>query len=146
MARNKRRRFEDREHVGHSVFVPKRRHEHPKARHDRRKDSATAMEAELATFCATNRCTLSITNERHHWKITRGRYIAEWWPSTAKLVLDRRYRHGIHAHDVFQVMAILASRWDGVNCKHVQTVAFPWGTACRDCEAVLSRADPDPPF
>jgi hypothetical protein len=33
--------------------------------------------------------TLRITNEGHHWQIADGGFLAEWWPSSAKLVIGK---------------------------------------------------------
>lgn len=38
--------------------------------------------------------------------------VAEWWPSSAKLVLDRKYERGVHAHDYEQVMRYLTKAWN----------------------------------
>lgn len=43
-------------------------------------------------------------DERHN-----GNQVAEWWPSSAKMVLNKNYPNGIHIHDYQQAMAELAS-------------------------------------
>lgn len=42
--------------------------------------------------------------------MTTGTKIAEWWPSSAKLVLNKDWDNGIHTHDVDQLINELA-RW-----------------------------------
>lgn len=51
---------------------------------------------------------LSVHNDGHHWVFRDGSgRVAEWWPSSAKLVLNRDYGRCIHAHDWPQVLAEL---------------------------------------
>jgi hypothetical protein len=33
--------------------------------------------------------SLRVNNDGHHWIFERGRFVAEWWPSSSKLVLNR---------------------------------------------------------
>ena len=53
---------------------------------------------------------LKISNGGNHWTFTKGLAIAEWWPSSARLVLQREYRtRDQHVHDYQQVMAAVAA-------------------------------------
>lgn len=50
---------------------------------------------------------LAVHNDGHHWLLRNGGFTAEWWPSSAKLVLNRDYGRNIHAHDWLQVLSAL---------------------------------------
>ena len=104
-------RYSDREQVGRSDVVPFRHCEPAKARHDRRKRTAEDLGDRILAWCHSRNITLEIKNDFHHWVFTVGQKKAEWWPSTAKLVLNRDYNNGIHAHDWKQVVKVLSERW-----------------------------------
>jgi hypothetical protein len=48
-----------------------------------------------------------ITNGGHHWQVTKGSFLAEWWPSSAKLVINKLWHDGIHCHDYKQAFEII---------------------------------------
>jgi len=50
--------------------------------------------------------TLRITNEGHHWQIADEGFLAEWWPSSAKLVIGKKWHDGIHCHDYKQALKL----------------------------------------
>jgi hypothetical protein len=41
--------------------------------------------------------TLRVLNGGHHWLIQKPGFVAEWWPSSAKLALNRHYDRTYHA-------------------------------------------------
>jgi len=94
----------DRVRSGRSSIVPYRSGESFKARHFRRLAANLQHEAKLRQWCQQNGLALRITNEGHHWQVTEGRFVAEWWPSSAKLVINKRWREGIHCHDYKQAI------------------------------------------
>src|SRR2546430_4225434 len=51
-------------------------------------------------WCGQRGLTLRITNEGHHWQIADGGFLAEWWPSSAKLVIGKKWHDGIHCHEI----------------------------------------------
>jgi hypothetical protein len=57
-------------------------------------------------WCGQRRVTLRITNEGHHWQITDGSFLAEW-PSSAKLVMDKKWHDEIHCHDYKQALKVI---------------------------------------
>lgn len=78
-------------------------------RHDRRLDTALRPKsvAILRQWAGRQGLTLKVCNQGQHWVI-RGKHIAaDWWPRSAKLVINSRWEDGIHAHDVGQVIAEL---------------------------------------
>lgn len=51
--------------------------------------------------------TLDVMNGGQHWKIRKEGFVAEWWPSSAKLVVNKHWQNGIHVHDYKQVLSVL---------------------------------------
>src|SRR5207253_7523516 len=43
----------------------------------------------------------------HHWQIADGGFLAEWWPSSAKLVIGKKWHDGIHCHDYKQALKVI---------------------------------------
>jgi len=50
---------------------------------------------------------LRITNEGHHWQLTKENFLAEWWPSSAKLVINKQWSRGRHCHDFRQALEMI---------------------------------------
>ena len=99
--------------AGRSREVPYVYGEEPGARHDRRLRAALESESRVRAWCGNAGVDLSITNEGHHWHFRRGGAAADWWPSSAKLVLDQRWAEGIHIHDTHQLLRELKARFNG---------------------------------
>jgi hypothetical protein len=76
-------------------------------RHARRLNVNLQQEVHVRRWCEKRGLTLRITNGGHHWQITDGRFLAEWWPSSAKLVTGKCWQDGIHCHDYKQVLKVI---------------------------------------
>jgi len=94
--------------AGRSRIVPYRRSEDFRTRHARRLRADLEQKNNLRQWCELRRLTLRTTNEGHHWQITDGSFPAEWWPSSAKLVIGKRWQDGIHCHDYRQALKVIA--------------------------------------
>ena len=73
----------------------------------RRLSANLEQEANVRRWCEQRGLTLRITNEGHHWQITDGGFLAEWWPSSAKLVIGKKWHDGIHCHDEKQALKVI---------------------------------------
>jgi hypothetical protein len=93
--------------VGRSRIVPYYRSEDFRTRHERRLSANLEQAAEVRRWCQQRGLALRITNEGHHWQVTDGRFLAEWWPSSAKLVIGKRWYDGIHCHDYKQALKVI---------------------------------------
>lgn len=106
-----RKRFHDRTTAGRSASVPYIPGEEPGARHARRHGEAQANEERARVFCRQVGLSLSVCNHGHHWIFSLSEphrmFVAEWWPSSAKLVVQKKWEKGIHVHDVDQVIGVL---------------------------------------
>src|SRR5690348_4211933 len=103
-------RYSDTKSVGRSDLVPWRAGESHSDRHGRRLNDALRFESVLQAWCDERGVALKVSNEGHHWRFMSPKVFAEWWPSSAKLVFDKKYQNGVHCHDVEQVATLLAKR------------------------------------
>jgi hypothetical protein len=108
MARNRRKtRLADIRSLGR---VDGRVEKDWRSRHKIRKRRAVSNDRNAGLAFASLGAWLRIANDGHHWTIAFPKgspRVAEWWPSSAKLVLDRQYTRGIHAHTWQQVFSFL---------------------------------------
>jgi len=108
----RRSRYDDVSSLGRSDVVPYRRWEDPAGRHARRLYTNLKYQADVRVWAQRLGIDLKISNEGHHWRLVFGTRVAEWWPSSAKLVLDRNYDSGVHVHDFQQVVGYLENQWN----------------------------------
>src|SRR5215813_9313209 len=107
----RKRSIPDSKRAGRSRIVPFYRGEDFRTRHARRLATNLHQEADVRQWCDQRGLRLRITNEGHHWQITDGAFLAEWWPSSAKLVINRRWHDGIHCHDYQQALKIIGESY-----------------------------------
>jgi len=104
----KRIRNPDKYIIGRSSLVPYIESESWKSRHHRRMVAALQDKEKVEAWCRKNRWFLSIKNNGHHWMfITREKKMIEWWPSSGKLAIGKRWKEGIHCHDCQQLLKVL---------------------------------------
>ena len=84
-------------------------HEYRRQRRDRRLHRNLDVAAEAQAWAARHGFTLRVLNDGHHWLFQKPGLVAEWWPSSAKLVLNRDYLHDQHAPHWPQVAMLLAN-------------------------------------
>ena len=108
MSKRRRRRRPDKKFVGPSEVAPFVPGESAMERHARRKGIALASVPAFESWCEANDWKIEVKNNGHHWiMVHRDGTLAEWWPSSAKLVLEKRWNKGVHCHDVDQVRRVL---------------------------------------
>lgn len=47
----------------------------------------------MKAFCEARDLELSIRNENQHWIVSRNKFVAEWWPSTGRVVINKRWNN-----------------------------------------------------
>lgn len=104
-------RYQDVESAGKSAIVPRRRRETMEERHRRRLQVALGQLNWVRNKCAWNGWSLRTSNGGHHWQFRFEHYLAEWWPSSAKLVFDKKWKAGVHVHDWEQALRVIGKRW-----------------------------------
>lgn len=73
-------------------------------RHARRQATAVHKgRKRLEDYCKAKGFSFDVTNEGLHWQIRHGLILIEWWPITAKMVVNKQWTKGIHVHDVRQL-------------------------------------------
>ncbi len=90
--------------AGRSTTVPFVPGEGSGVRHDRRLTAAMDREAEARGLCEPRGVSLVVRNGGHHWQFRKGQRQVDWWPSSAKLIFNQRWKRGTHAHDLDQVL------------------------------------------
>jgi hypothetical protein len=78
-----------------------------RARRERRLGRTLDLEPEVARWAAQHGFTLRVLNDGHHWLLQKPGLTAEWWPSSAKRVLNRDYLRDHHAPHWPQVAAAI---------------------------------------
>lgn len=106
-----RNRRPDRRSAGRSKLIPFVPGEEDRIRHYRRLTVNLDNREVVEAWCAEWSVALAVKNEGHHWIFTHGESIAEWWPSSAKLVFNKRWNHGIHVHGFRQAAEIILGRF-----------------------------------
>ena len=106
-----RKRIRDKTNLGPSKLVPYKAGESPKKRHARRLAVAMSHEKDVRAWCEEKHVSLKIHNGGHHWMFQRGGCLVEWWPSSAKLVVNKQWKKGYHVHDYTQLLPVLASQY-----------------------------------
>jgi len=117
---SRKKSIPDRVRAVRSRIVPYQRGEDFRTRHARRLNANLVQEANVRRWCEQRGLTLRITNEGHHWQITDGYFLAEWWPSSAKLVIGKKWHNGIHCHDYKQMLKVIEDSYR----QHAVRMAF----------------------
>ena len=103
----KRNRYGDTSSLGKSNLIPYRKNEDPKSRHYRRLKVNLNWRNDLIQWARANSFRVEVKNEGHHWILVKPEIRVEWWPSSAKLVINQKWDKGIHCHDYKQLIDLL---------------------------------------
>ena len=87
--------------------VPLEPREYLRQRRDRRLERNTTALHEAKTWADQHGFSLRVNNEGHHWMWQKNGLLAEWWPSSAKLVFNRNYDRCVDAYDWRTVISFL---------------------------------------
>lgn len=102
-------KYNDKRRAGPSKVAPFIEGETATERHARRATAAESSIKEFRKALLEIGWSLSIVNYGTHWIMTKhgAKNKVEWWPNTAKLVINQNWRNGIHVHDTEQVLHII---------------------------------------
>jgi len=104
----KRTRNPDKYRMGRSSIAPYVASEGWQTRHHRRMQAALANSHEVEVWCERHKWRFSIKNNGHHWVfVTSEDKMIEWWPSSGKLAIGKKWPEGIHCHDYQQLLEVL---------------------------------------
>jgi len=79
-------------------------------RRQRRLDRNKSAADQAKTWADRHGFAFRVNNDGHHWMWQKGKLVAEWWPSSAKLVVNRNYQGSSHAHDWTAVIPFLENQ------------------------------------
>jgi hypothetical protein len=91
-------------HSGRRVLSPE---EYKRQRRLRRMQRTSDLESEVRAWAVRQGCSLRVLNDGHHWLFQKPGFMAEWWPSSARLAVDRDYGSHIHAPHWAEVVVAL---------------------------------------
>jgi len=100
-------KYDDHKTAGRSEVVPFIEGESTDGRHARRLHDNYGLRGVVEKWCQENNAALRIQNHNQHWIVTSGDLIAEYWPSTAKCVINKQWKRGVHVHDVHQFIGVI---------------------------------------
>ena len=100
-------KFQDIRSLGKSNIAPYIKDETWRARHDRRKNINMSFSKNLSDWCNQNNWKFEIKNNGHHWIFKKNNILVEWWPSSAKLVKNKKWGEGLHCHDYLKIIEYL---------------------------------------
>ena len=103
--------------------------EYKRRRRERRMDRTARLESEVRAWAERYGCTLRVLNDGQHWLFQRPGFVAEWWPSSAKLAVNRDYLHACHAPHWAEVSNVLErhlpTKAEGMNAHALLTIDRP---------------------
>lgn len=76
-----------------------------------RVEREVGKQLQMDDWCEDRGIDMTVKNDGQHWRFVMGRRSADWWPSSAKLVLNQKFDAPIHATSAEQVQRILTDRW-----------------------------------
>src|SRR2546421_1475228 len=86
--------------------------EYKRLRRDQRMERTPELESQVRAWAEQLRCSLRVLNDGHHWLFQKPGFMAEWWPSSARLAVNweyDRYHHGPHWADAVAVLLTVVS-------------------------------------
>lgn len=80
-------------------------------RHQRRLKLAIKHSDRLKGYCNHKGYELKISQEGKHFVINRKRLHIDWYPYSAKMIVNYQNGDGIHVHEVSQIISYLEFAW-----------------------------------
>jgi hypothetical protein len=77
------------------------------ARHKRRLMTNRDNLNRLRAYCGSKGFAFTLIQDGLHWRIEKHGVEIDWFPSTAKFIVNQNWKHGIHVHDISQVICYL---------------------------------------
>jgi hypothetical protein len=76
----------------------------------RRMERTSRFEEQVRIWTQGHGCSLRVLNDGHHWLFQKPGSVTEWWPSSARLAVNRDYGSDIHAPHWADVVTVLEQR------------------------------------
>lgn len=86
---------------------------HHVPRHGRTRAEALDDLRSTRRWGADHAIEVEVSHLGHHWKFhtTNMRHVAEWWPSSGRLVIEAKYKKSLYAPSLCDVLSELEKRW-----------------------------------
>lgn len=84
-----------------------RRGESWSERHQRRFRINLRFLPDARRWCRERSIAFEVTHSGHHWQFEVQGVPVDWWPASAKCVVNKKFESGIHVHDWPQLIPIL---------------------------------------
>jgi hypothetical protein len=81
--------------------------EYKRQRRERRMERTAGRESQVRAWAERQGCSLRVLNDGHHWLFQKPGFMAEWWPSSARLAVNQDYDRHIHAPHWVDVVTAL---------------------------------------
>ena len=106
-------KYKDITGMGKSKLCPKLKDEKESfsERHFRRKIFNEKRFRKVQEFCEKAGLRFRISNQGHHWRVNTDKMTVEWWPSSAKVIVNKNWNRGVHCHDYKQFIKILKKQF-----------------------------------
>lgn len=102
-----KKKYMDITSAGRSALVPFVPGETYRQRHGRRLREAHAHLPDLNRIASDSGWKIRVLNQGSLFEVMAGPHRYEWWPATAKVVVNKKYERGIHCHDFQQLVTII---------------------------------------
>jgi len=103
-------KYPDIKKAGRSKIIPFLPRESALDRHGRRLVTNLKQVDAVYKWAQSYGLEFTIQNTGHHWTFKRTGFIAEWWPSSAKMVFNKQWAKGVHVHDYEQAQREIVKR------------------------------------
>ena len=70
-------------------------------------ERTSRLEEQARVWAEGHGCSLRVLNDGHHWLFQKPGSVTEWWPSSARLAVNRDYGSDIHAPHWADVVTVL---------------------------------------
>ena len=104
-------KYKDVKSTGRSTICPYVKGEAAGDRHRRRLKTSMDGYVETSAWCDEHGVRLKVTNGGHHWRASKDGIAVEWWPSSAKVIINKKWSRGTHVHDWKKFVAVLKKRF-----------------------------------
>jgi hypothetical protein len=70
-------------------------------------ERTSGLESAVRAWAERQGCSVRVLNDGQHWLFQKRGFMAEWWPSSARVAVNRHYGSDIHAPHWADVVSAL---------------------------------------
>lgn len=76
-------------------------------RHSRRLNKNKEHIDKYRNWCERNGVEFRLLNNGEHWQSKKNNTTYDWWPRSAKLIVNQKWKKGTHVHDYTQLIKFI---------------------------------------